>query len=96
MAGETTKTTRLRLKVVPGATRAGVVGWLGPALKIRVTAPPEKGKANAAVAALLAAELGLPPAAVRIVSGGGSPNKIVEIEGASEADVLRRLGTGSD
>jgi uncharacterized protein YggU (UPF0235/DUF167 family) len=80
---------------VPGAARAGVAGWLGPALKIRVTAPPEKGRANAAVAALLAAELGLPPTAVRIVSGGGSPNKVVEIEGASEADVLRRLGKGS-
>lgn len=92
MAGETTKTTRLRLKVVPGATRAGVVGWLGPALKVRVTAPPEKGKANAAVAAVLAAELGLSPAAVKIVSGGGSPNKVVEIDGASEAEVLRRLG----
>lgn len=95
MAGETTKTARLRLKVVPGAARSGVVGWLGPALKIRVTAPPEKGKANAAVTALLAAELGLPPAAVKIVSGGGSPNKVVEIEGRSEAEVLRRLGKAS-
>ncbi|HZX24490.1 MAG TPA: DUF167 domain-containing protein [Woeseiaceae bacterium] len=87
---------RLRLKVVPGASRAGIVGWLGSALKVRVTAPPEKGKANAAVSALLAAELGLPPAAVRIVSGGGSSNKVVEIEGASEADVLRQLGKAGD
>ncbi len=82
--------------MVPGASRAGIVGWLGSALKVRVTAPPEKGKANAAVSALLAAELGLPPAAVRIVSGGGSSNKVVEIEGASEADVLRQLGKAGD
>lgn len=92
MANETKNTARLRLKVVPGARRAGVVGWLGSALKIRVTAPPEKGRANVAVVELLAAELGLSPAAVRIVSGGASPNKVVEITGRSEADVLRRLG----
>lgn len=92
MAGGTPIRVRLRLKVVPGASSAGIVGWLGPALKIRVTAPPEKGKANAAVTALLAAELGLPSGAVSVVSGGGSPNKVVEIEGQSEADVLRRLG----
>lgn len=96
MTGDSANRARLRLKVVPGASRAGIVGWLGSALKVRVTAPPEKGKANAAVSALLAAELGLPPAAVRIVSGGGSPNKVVEIEGASEADVLRRLGKAGD
>lgn len=42
------------------------------------------------------AELGLPPAGVRIVSGGGSPNKVVEIEGASKADVLRQLGKAGD
>lgn len=88
--------TRLRLKVVPGAARAGIVGWLGPSLKVRVTAAPEKGKANAAVAELLAAELQLPASAVRIVSGQGSPKKVVEIEGASEADILRRFGSGRD
>lgn len=96
MTGDSANRVRLRLKVVPGASSAGIVGWLGPTLKVRVTAAPEKGKANAAVTALLAAELGLPPAGVRIVSGGGSPNKVVEIEGANEADVLRQIGKAGD
>jgi len=65
VTGDTGNPVRLKLKVVPGAGSAGIVGWLGPALKVRVTAPAEKGKANAAVTALLAAELGLPPAGLR-------------------------------
>ena len=39
----------LEVKVVPGASRSEVTGWLGDSLKIRVAAPPERGKANAAV-----------------------------------------------
>lgn len=40
---------RLAVKVVPGSSRDQIVGRLGDALKIKVTAPAEKGKANTAV-----------------------------------------------
>lgn len=84
---------RLKIKVVPGASRDGLAGWLGDALKVRVSAPAEAGKANAAVEALLAAALGVPRSSVRIVRGGSSPRKEVEIDALPEAEVLRRLGT---
>ena len=70
---------RLNIKVVPGASRDQIVGWLGNALKIKVTAPPEKGKANEAVVTLLAKTLGVRRDIIEIVSGHGSPAKTVEI-----------------
>jgi hypothetical protein len=82
---------QLKLKVVPGASRSEISGWLGDTLKLRVAAPPEKGKANKAVEALLCEALGHSAGAVRIVSGHGSPRKTAEIEGLSTEDVRRCL-----
>ena len=82
---------RLPIKVVPGSSRSGVAGWLGDTLRVRVTAPAERGKANAAVESLLSEVLGLPSGAARIVAGGSSPRKIVEIVGLSESEARRRL-----
>lgn len=84
-------TTRLSIKVVPGASREDVAGWLGDALKIRVAAPPERGKANAAVVRVLAEALGVPPESVRIVGGATAARKTVEIAGLSESELRQRL-----
>lgn len=81
--------------MVPGASRTELSGWLGDILKVRVSAPPEKGKANAAVEALLARELGLPVKSVRIASGQASQQKLVEIEDLSAAELRRKLGPGN-
>ncbi len=70
----------LKVKVVPGASRDAVVGPLGDALKVRVAAPPEGGKANQAVIRLLAAHFGVSPKQVRIVAGRTSALKTVEID----------------
>jgi uncharacterized protein YggU (UPF0235/DUF167 family) len=86
--------TRLRLKVSPGARRGGIrrhgAGW-----KVAVPAAPEGGKANEAVLDLLAARLSLPRSSVTLVSGGSARDKIVELAGIDEAEAERRLGQAS-
>jgi hypothetical protein len=84
-------TIELEIKLVPGASRSGIAGWLGEVLKVRVAAPPERGKANAALLATLADALGIPPQQVRLLRGRTSPRKRVEILGLSEAEVRERL-----
>jgi uncharacterized protein (TIGR00251 family) len=84
---------RLSIKAVPKSSKNAIAGWVGEALKVCVTAPPEKGKANAAVESVLAEALGVPAACVRVVTGHGSPRKVVEIEGLDDADVRARLAS---
>jgi uncharacterized protein (TIGR00251 family) len=90
-----TDTTRLRLRVSPGAGRAGIVGRHGEAWKVRVTAAPEDGRANEAVLRLLADALSLPRRDLTLVSGHGARDKIVELAGVGPAQIERRLATAS-
>lgn len=91
----TAASTRLRLRVSPGAGRAAIVGRHGDAWKVRVTAPPEHGRANEAVLRLLAQALGVPRDAVTIVSGHAAREKIVELTGVGPALIERRLTSAS-
>jgi uncharacterized protein len=88
-------TTRLRLRVSPGSDRAEIVGRHGEAWKVRVTAPPERGRANQAVVRLLAERLGLPAGELEVVSGLASRDKVVELHGLGRAEAERRLGGGA-
>ena len=82
---------RLSLKVVPGSSKNAIVGWLGDTLKVRVTAPPERGKANAAVENLIAKALQIPADRVHIVSGEANARKILDVAGLDASEVHRRL-----
>lgn len=88
-------TTRLRLRVSPGSGRAEIVGRHGDAWKVRVTAPPEQGRANDAVVRLMADTLALPLSAVAIVSGHSARDKIIELTGVDPALIERRLASAS-
>jgi uncharacterized protein (TIGR00251 family) len=87
------ESTRLRLRVVPGAAKPGIVGRYGEAWKIRVAAAPERGAANDAVVNLIAETLGVRSSDVRLVSGQASRDKIVEVAGVRPAETEALLAS---
>jgi uncharacterized protein (TIGR00251 family) len=84
--------TTIMVKVVPRASSDEIVGWCDGTLRLRVMAPPQDNRANAALSALLAEALGVPKRAVAIVSGHGSAHKRVAIAGLDRAQIEQRLG----
>lgn len=82
----------LAVKVIPGAPRSEVVGWLGEAAKVKVQAPPLEGRANEALLKFMAEKLGLPPRCVELLRGDTSRQKVLRISGLERAEGLRRLG----
>ena len=75
------------IRVQPKSSRDQVVGFREGVLQLRVTAPPDKGRANAAVVSLLAQALGVAKSRVRIVRGQTSRDKVVTVESLSSEEV---------
>lgn len=82
---------QINVKAVPGASRSRIVGWLGDHLKVAVAAPPEGGKANKAICALLAEVLGVKAQDVQVVAGGSSPRKRVFVAGMTVQQAGQKL-----
>lgn len=81
----------LMVRVTPRASREAVAGVdESGALRVRVTAPPAEGAANAAVVRLLARELGVPRSALDIVSGAGSRHKRLRVSGVTRESLEAR------
>ena len=79
------------LKVVPGASRTGVVGMLGDRLKVTVSSPPEGGKANKMICQFLGKLFGVGKGNVEVVKGHGMALKCVFVGGVDEAGVISVL-----
>ena len=79
-------------KIVPGSSRTAVSGILDNMIKVRVAAPPEKGKANQCLVAFLAKRLGVKKNAIDIIAGQTGPVKQVRVMQMSAAKLLDRLG----
>ena len=86
--------TIIRVRAQPKASRNEVVEYRDDVLRVRVTAPPEDGKANAAVIVLLAESLGIACSRVRITRGHSYRDKLVEVESMDGVELRRRLGIG--
>lgn len=81
----------LAVKAQPGARTAGIRGVTGGALKVSVTQVAEKGKANIALTAVLAEELGLRKSQVELVSGSTAAQKRFLIRGIPKDELRRRI-----
>jgi len=81
----------ITLKVHPRARRRGVVGPVGDALKVEVTAPPAEGAANAEVEALIAELLGVSKRQVAVTHGATSRRKTVVVKGITAAEAAGLL-----
>lgn len=79
----------LALYVQPGAARPALVGWHDGALKVRVSAPAEGGRANAAVVRLVARALGVRRRDVELIGGAASRHKRVRLRNI-DPNVLRQ------
>ena len=82
----------LNIRVVPRASQSEIVGEHGGALRVRISAPPVDGAANAEVVRLLAKTLGLSRSDVAIVSGQTSRTKLLRINGVTAARLRELLG----
>ena len=82
----------LRVRVQPGAGRDEVIGWREDALRVRVAAPPQDGRANVAVTRLLAAALGVAPSTVKLVRGAAARDKLFRVRALDAGAVRARLG----
>lgn len=78
---------RFAIRVSPRASRDAAGGAHDGALRVRITAPPVDGAANAAIVKLLAKTLRVSKSAVRIVGGETSKTKRIEIDGVSAAEI---------
>ena len=81
----------LMVKVVPRSSRTSIAGQLDGMVKIKISAPPEKGKANQSLIEFLAKHLGVKKNEIEIVAGSASPVKKVRILNISAEKVLRHL-----
>jgi uncharacterized protein (TIGR00251 family) len=79
-----------KVRVVPRSSRNEIVGEHDGALRVRLTAPPVEGAANAALVRTLARAFDVSPGAVEIISGQGSRTKTVSIVGVG-FPILERL-----
>jgi len=82
---------KISLRVYPNASRNEIVGFTEGVLRVRVSAPPSKGKANRELMTFLSRLLGVNKSSVNIIKGYTTRDKVVAIGGLSREEVMKRL-----
>ena len=86
----------IKVRVQPKSSRNQVDGFQDGALRVRVTAAPTEGQANAAVIAILAKTLGVSKSRLEIIRGYSSRDKVVSVDTLTDQEVRWKLGVGVD
>ena len=81
----------ITVKIVPNSSKTALAGLLDAMIKIKVAAPPEKGKANKSLSGFLAKKLGLRKQDITIISGQTSAVKQIQIKGITRQEFLEKL-----
>ena len=84
--------SRLAVKITPNARRSEVSGLSGAVWRIKVAAPPDKGKANKELIEFLSKILGVKKQDIEILQGHTSHNKMVAVSGLSQEEIKKKLG----
>ncbi len=92
---ETAEGVIVDVRAAPRSGRAGVDGWMGDAVRVRVRAAPVDGKANRELVEVLADAFGLAKSSVAIKGGETSKTKRVLLRGVSAARVREVVGAPS-
>lgn len=87
---------RIAVHVTPKSARDEIAGWRGGELSVRVTVPPEDGRANAAACGVLADALGVSRSAVSVVRGQTARHKQIEVVGVGQDDIRAAFGEPPD
>ena len=82
---------KISVRVYPSAATSGVVGFTEGVLRVRVSAPPVKGKANKELIALLSKILDISRNKICIIRGHVNRNKVISIDGLNQDEVMKRL-----
>ena len=86
------RTSCITVRISPKSQKGAVVGWMEDgALKVKVVAALEGGRANIELLRVVAEELKIPARHISIESGGSSTNKVLKISGLDDEEVKRRI-----
>ena len=82
---------KISLRVYPNANRSEMMSFTDGVLRVKVSAPPSKGKANRELITFLSQLLGVGKDSINIIKGHTTRNKVVAIDGLSREEVMKRL-----
>lgn len=77
----------IKARIIPNSSRNQIVGWFKDQLKIKISAPPERGKANQKLINFLSEKWNIPKHSIQIIKGHKKRDKVIEIEGIQKLPI---------